>query len=297
MIAPHSRTVAVARLLRAISPAQHRRRGGRMPRQLQPDAIRLAYYQALLPIVREQTAPLRYARAEILRLLGEERAMRPATDRVDAGERERRAAEVVEKAGRASARLFRPREVHQVAERFARRTSEFNRQQLDRQTRAAIGVAFSAIERPIKDLVPVFVGANVELIKSIPTRFQDRVARDVREAFASGMSVDTLARKLVDGEDASESDARRIARDQVGRLNAQFNEERQTAMGVVGYTWRTARDSRVRDGHERLEGAQCTWDEEPEGGGTDEDELGHPGSGIQCRCYAEPDFSPILDEL
>lgn len=65
-------------------------------------------------------------------------------------------------------------------------------------------------------------------------------------------------------------------------------------MGVTGYIWRTANDNRVRDNHGDLDGQRFTWDDPPMGGGTSEDEPGHSGSGIQCRCYAEPDLSPLL---
>jgi SPP1 gp7 family putative phage head morphogenesis protein len=268
-----------------------------MPRQTQPDGVRLAYFQAITPIVREVDAPLRAVRSEILRLLAEERALDRGDARVDAGDRERRALEVVERAGRQSSTLFRPQAAHAVAEQFGRRTGQFQHEQIDRQVRQALGVPFSAIERPIADLVPVFAKANVELIRTIPVKYQDRLARDVREAFQSGMSVDALARKLADGEDASESDARRIARDQIGKLNAQFNQERQESLGVTGYVWRGANDNRERDNHRELEGRHFDWSDPPLGGGTTEDEEGHPGEGIQCRCWAEPDFSPIIGDL
>jgi SPP1 gp7 family putative phage head morphogenesis protein len=93
----------------------------------------------------------------------------------------------------------------------------------------------------------------------------------------------------------AERDALRIARDQIGKLNAQFNEERQTQLGVTQFVWRTANDSRVRDSHAHLEGEVFNWSDPP----TD-DETGEtiiPGSAVQCRCYGEPVFDQILEGL
>ena len=84
----------------------------------------------------------------------------------------------------------------------------------------------------------------------------------------------------------SENDAMRIARDQIGKLNAQVNQDRQEAIGLTGYIWRTMNDDRVRDEHAMLEGEAFTWDDPPEDG--------PPGDACLCRCFGEPDFSPII---
>lgn len=46
------------------------------------------------------------------------------------------------------------------------------------------------------------------------------------------------------------------------------------------YVWRTAGDTRVREGHVHREGKVFRWSEPPEGG--------HPGTEPNCRCWAEP---------
>jgi SPP1 gp7 family putative phage head morphogenesis protein len=47
-------------------------------------------------------------------------------------------------------------------------------------------------------------------------------------------------------------------------------------------------DERVRDEHEGLDGEQFDYDDLPS--------EGLPGEPIQCRCYAEPVLSAILDD-
>jgi SPP1 gp7 family putative phage head morphogenesis protein len=290
----NARTVAVARLLRAAAPVMYRRKGGRMPRQQQPDLIRLEYFKAIMPIIERQIAQSRGDRSEILQLLIEERRDRGLTEDID---RKQRAEELVAKAGRASALAFRPREVSALAEKFAKRTGDFNRVQLDRQVRQAVGVPFESIEKPIRDLVPIFAKTNVELVKTVPERYHDRLAADVREAFETGMHPETLAERFVELDDMAENDARRIARDQIGKLNANFNQERQEAMGVTEYDWHTVNDQRVRDNHAFLDGQRFSWDDPPMGGGTNDEEPGNPGEGIQCRCSGDPVFDDIIADL
>ncbi|TXH57102.1 MAG: hypothetical protein E6Q97_05015 [Desulfurellales bacterium] len=41
----------------------------------------------------------------------------------------------------------------------------------------------------------------------------------------------------------------------------------------------------MREEHEDREGESYTW--------TDPPEDGHPGEAVNCRCYAEPDFSDL----
>lgn len=195
----------------------------------------------------------------------------------------RDARDAVRRTGELFTESLKPSALEAVAEKFGKRTSAFQKEQLDRQVRSAVGVPFSAIERPARDLIPMFVDENVKLIKTVPARYFERMQRLVEEAYSTGMRPETLAEKLQELDDISDSDAMRIARDQIGKLNAQFNEERLKSIGVDKYIWRTAKDNRVRDEHAEREGEEFAWNAPPPDG--------HPGEAIQCRCYAEPVFN------
>lgn len=88
--------------------------------------------------------------------------------------------------------------------------------------------------------------------------------------------------------DIGERKATLIARDQVGKLYGQVNAIRQKEVGVEKFVWRTAEDERVRAEHEQRDGETYSYDDPPDG------EL--PGEPILCRCYAEPDFTSVLDQ-
>lgn len=288
-----TRTVALVRLLHSLGPVKRRR--GPLPRQAQPDTIRAAYYDALVPHVRAATAHIADGiRPEILRMLVDQRR---AEGKMDAGERDARAKSLIERAGARAAGQLNPTALHAIAERFGKRTTDFQRDQLDKQVRAAIGVPYTAIEKPTRDLVPMFARGNVELIKTVPERYFDRMSEAVQDAFESGMHPETLAERFVELDGIAEDDALRIARDQIGKLNAAVNQERQESLGVTQYIWRGANDQRERDNHSALEGETFDWDDPPLGGGTSEDEEGNPGEGIQCRCFAEPVLSDIAADV
>lgn len=301
MPTPHLRrasTLAKIRFLRHIAPEDTRRRGGRMPRQQQPDAIRLAYYRMLWEDVRRALEPLIRTGPLLVRMLTDVRTQEQHIEqtaravelaRGDASGNKPQADELVKRALARADELLEPAEIAASARKTAKRTDEFNKEQLGKQTQQALGIPYVSIEKSTRDVVPSFVAENVSLVKTLPERYHDRLAGLVEEAFSSGMRPETLASRIAELEDISESDAMRIARDQVGKLNGEFNMLRQTDMGVERYIWRTMNDDRVRDEHSDREGESFAWDDPPDGG--------HPGEDIQCRCYAEPDFSAILAGL
>lgn len=292
-MARRTRTVSMIRMLRALGPLKPRR--GRMPRQQHPDLVAKEYLSALMPFVRVATHEVAKVREQIVGMLRQERAEDERREaaaeatRSDAGPRSKEAQALIDRAARQAAAAFEPRQITAVAKKFGTRTSEHQKRQLDAEVRAAVGVPLAMLEAPIVAKLEGFAALNVDLIKTVSERYFDRLRLDVTEAFESGMHPETLAELFVERDGMAENDARRIARDQIGKLNGQLNEERQKGMGVSGYTWRTANDNRVRDEHTEREGQHYEWSDPPEDG--------HPGEAIQCRCFAEPDLGPILEGL
>lgn len=193
-------------------------------------------------------------------------------------------------------------EVAAMAERYARRGLSFADDALGDQLRAVIGVDPL---RNAPELGALFHRASTEharLIKTIPESFFDDVSRRAREAVRGGMltrDLESYLRRTYysgEGKDRAKRLSRRLARDQVGKLVGAANHARQVSLGIRRYTWRTARDERVRGNpsglyprarpsHYAREGVVFEWSKPPEGG--------HPGHAIQCRCYPEP----MIDDI
>lgn len=208
--------------------------------------------------------------------------------RLDAGEAQRvglLVQLVTEKLGRA----IEQRQLETLAVQTANATSRFQKQQLGRQVRAALGVDVLGSDAKLARLVQGFAVENVALIKDIPARIIRDVELASTRAVASGTRWEVLAKDLEQRFGYGADRAKLIARDQVGKLYGQINVQRQRDIGVRRFIWRTVNDQRVRDDHEMLADEIFSYDDPPA--------EGMPGEPIQCRCHAEPMLEDILSEL
>lgn len=270
------------------------RRRGFVPKQLPPSAVERAYRLALLRIVDLAWQATYELRQELPTLLHSAAAER----RLDAGEGDR----IKRGAARARERIgsvINQRDLEELARTFAARTATHQRIQLEKQTKAVLG-ADPGLDRNLAPLINGFVVENAQLITNVSEQVITDVALTSQRAITSGMTPGALAKELEKRHGFARDRARLIARDQIGKLTGQINVARQKAMGVSKFIWRTVKDDRVRgapDGlypkaepsHYDREGKTYSFDDPPDG------EL--PGEPIQCRCYAEPVFDDILDEL
>lgn len=180
------------------------------------------------------------------------------------------------------------------AERLATIQTQMVLAETDAQLRAAAQAAVSVdigpllTAGPVADEVALGIAANTSLIKSIPQQYADRVGNTVLNNVRSGMRYEAIVEQLEQDYEITKRRADTIARDQTSKLNASFNEARQTQLGIRKYIWSTSQDERVRDSHADNEGKTFSWDDPPE-------ETGHPGHDVNCRCVAIAVFE--LDEL
>lgn len=138
--------------------------------------------------------------------------------------------------------------------------------------------------RKIRAAMAEAVESNVALIKSIPEQYLASIRETVNRAFVAGERFESVAERIQHVGDVTETRARTIARDQVSKMNASFNEARQVSVGITHYTWSTSHDERVRPSHAELNGKDFAWKDPPEVEG----ERVHPGEAILCRCVAIP---------
>jgi SPP1 gp7 family putative phage head morphogenesis protein len=271
------RTAELLRQRRQTGLAPRRRR---IPRQIPPDAIAREYARALMGVLDQVERALQPLIARSPGWL--ETARR---ERMDAGEG------AAARGAIAAARLeltsaVTPTELERIARRFGSRTTDYQRAQLVRQIRAALGVHIFMSDRRIAGLLDGFVAENVALITNITERTIGDVEVTVTRAIQSGATNRTLAKDIKGIVEGGRKRARLIARDQIGKLYGQASETRQRDMGIEEYIWRTVNDERVRPEHADREGERFTWKDPPADG--------HPGQAIQCRCFPEPVFDAIL---
>lgn len=183
-----------------------------------------------------------------------------------------------------------PDDIEALAELFARRTATSQRIQLGRQVRAALGADVFFADRGLEALFEKFAVENAKLIEGVTMRGIDEVSRIVTRGVSAGDLHRDIAKEIAGRMTVGLRRARLIARDQVGKLYGQLNAQRQKQLGVEEFIWRTVRDARVRPEHRALENKRFPIDK------------GHPveglpGEPVLCRCFAEPVFDPITQEL
>lgn len=272
--------IRARRALLAVTGKRHRRRGP-IPRQLQPDAIRLSYLSALLRLLARARALVH----ERLLPIVERQVAQRADGRLDD------AKDISDELDKIAAEWFAefPNEqLARLAEDFARRTSSFQRGELAKQFKSAIGIDVVKTEPWLEPAIRDFSQENVALIKSVPKRYFAELETTIQSGMREGLRWEELSADIEERYGVAESSAKLIARDQVGKFMGELNQTRQEELGVTHYVWRTARDNRVRDSHAALEGKRIAWDDPPA--------VGRPGEDINCRCAGEPDLEQFIEE-
>lgn len=138
----------------------------------------------------------------------------------------------------------------------------------------------------LTDVVNDAISANVSLIESIPKKYFDKLETIVNTGFQDGWTYNQIQDEIYKVGHSTKARARFIARDQIGKMNGQFNKARQESLGIDSYTWDTSGDERVRDKHARMDGKTVRWDDPPS--------FGHPGQDFQCRCTPIPNLDHLL---
>lgn len=171
-----------------------------------------------------------------------------------------------------------------VARTFVGRANKRHREKFYESVLDVLGVDMAGIvsEQKLGPILKLKTQENVALITSIPSQYLDQVERAVYQHVIHGQRGKvTLAQKIQEIGDVSAKRAKFIARDQTAKLVSAMNRERNLALGIESYRWRTSKDERVRPTHRVKEGKTFRWDDPPE-------DTGAPGEDFNCRCTASP---------
>lgn len=274
--------------------ASHGRRQKRLPPIHPPKSVALGYFHFLQDFLREATGRLNQHLLPLLRELAPARA---DAARRDAGKLPPKVKGVIQAAQEELLRDLEPPRLQAAIRQVGGSVSRAQRKDILYQLSSGLGFNPVLQEPELGPVMAKFTAENVSLIRTLPGSYFSDIEQTVAAGLDAGDTWVDIQDELVDRLGVAESRAKLIARDQVGKFYGKLNEARQTANGVTGYVWRTSEDNRVRDNHEHLDGTEQDWDDPPEGGGTNDDEPGHPGEGILCRCGAEPDLQQLLERL
>lgn len=196
-------------------------------------------------------------------------------------------------------------EVKRASDNVAAHTKGQLRKKLDEHPDERIRARKLTDGPRLKPIIEGFAAENVALITGIAPQLASQVQALVVQGLTSGVPHERLARQIRDKIDVSARRAELIAVDQVGKLNGQLSAQRAQDLGVTHFFWRTLNDERVRgnpDGrypdaqpsHWLRNGKRYAYADLPKGK-DGEPEL--PGTPINCRCYADPDLSTLIQPV
>jgi hypothetical protein len=202
--------------------------------------------------------------------------------------------------------------------RLADSLNDFNNGQWQKSAKAALGVEFPVYEDWWPDVKKAWAAKNYEMISSSAKDYIKRVNQNVEMAVTNGWSIGQLTEAITKvSRKITQTDAARLARDQIGKLNGQTTQARMESLGLKMYEWMTAGDERVRGtpgglwenarpSHYKMDGLLCRWDDptlysEDEGKhwlkrDSDWVQL-HPGYDYNCRCTALSYWGELVGEV
>ena len=162
------------------------------------------------------------------------------------------------------------------------------------QTGTEMGAAMRKLikEAPIGNALQDFLKEQVILITSLPVHAADRVHQLTLEGLSNATRIPAIQREILKTGLVTEARAKLIARTEIARTASALTMVRSQYVGCTHYVWRTSGDSDVRKSHKEMDGAIIPWATAPmlsDGTRT------HAGMIYNCRCYAEPILSNLLN--
>ncbi len=267
------------------------RKQKQLPKQAQPDNVRLEYFQSLRALLRDAHALLRSQLTpqlpDLLAAAARERGDADGLHEDTATAR--RVQAIIDGVSRQWLQKHSDAELANLATKYANATSAFQKKELGKQLKAAVGVDVLASEPNLAPRLSQFAVGNVSLIKTMVAGHFQQIETMSLQSLRTGTRAEDLSDDIEERYGVSESRAKLIARDQIGKLNGELNQVRQEELGVSRFIWRTMHDNRVRLEHEQLDGRSFDWDAPPD--------EGIPGEPINCRCFGEPDLTDLLSDL
>lgn len=178
----------------------------------------------------------------------------------------------------------------QLATQIVLKQKKASDKQIAEMLQKSTGLDFTGLMRDedLQDAVDSAIAANVSLIQSIPKQYLDKVEAAVLDGIQTGKRSDEIKKSILEIGHSTDSRAKLIAVDQLGKINGRLAQIRQRKLGITHYTWSTSHDERVRHSHRLRDGLIFAWNNPPSDG--------HPGIPIRCRCVPIPYTAHLFDK-
>lgn len=168
--------------------------------------------------------------------------------------------------------------------RWVRRVGDWNGEKIISASKSATGVEIRPYMRliDIQDQLDVSIRANVAMMKSINAATRERIEYIMADSIVNRRNKKFVTKALAEALGISQRRARRVATDQLHKLNANLVAIRNQELGISKFQWVTRGDEKVRHLHRTYNRKIYRWDKPPSDG--------LPGWPINCRCSARAVF-------
>lgn len=147
-------------------------------------------------------------------------------------------------------------------------------------------------------IVEQYFDPHMQMMTRIDERVRDAISTSLREGWEAGESLAELKDRIrAIRDDVSDKRARTIARTETATFRNGGRFEFMEAQGVTRVQWLSARDDRVRDSHEDIDGDEVEYGEQFRNGLRFPCEVGGPADEvINCRCTLLPIAEGLTDD-
>lgn len=170
----------------------------------------------------------------------------------------------------------------------------------ERDLKKSAGIDVFSGSPVMRDYLKASVQQNVKLIQSIPEKYLGQVETLLIANMRSGMRPSFIVTALQEQFGVTQRDAKRIARDQAGKIQGELAEKQQRGAGFEYFGWEDSDDSRVRTRHREIAEKVTAygkgiyrWDNLPL---SDKGLPIKPGSDYECRCIPRPVSAREVEE-
>lgn len=170
----------------------------------------------------------------------------------------------------------------------------------ERDIKKSAGIDVFSGSEVMQDYLRASAQQNVQLIKSIPSKYLEEVETLLIANMRSGMRPGYIVSALQEQFGVTQRRAKFIARDQTGKIQGEINERQQRNAGFDYFRWLDSDDRRVRDRHRQIAEKVTAygpgvyrWDNLP----LSQDGVPiRPGQDYNCRCTAVPVSSAQVEQ-
>ena len=225
--------------------AKHQERRRRPARAIKrPDDLERYYRAQLFSLIRAMDKAVK---AEVMPVIKQERDEYTADALLTNDNWASRIIAAINRVADRFINQFINRQYERIGREFVGRANQQTTREVVQSVNRAVGVDITPMlsDRDMADYIEMSIEQNVQLIKSVPQQYFERMRSVIYEGTRAGVYPSNLAEQVQAETGVSYRRAKVIVRDQTSKITGQIAQRRQEQAGIKHYRVSTANDERV----------------------------------------------------